>query len=114
MKFKIPMYNAIVHVIVAKDIVKERKKYDKLLEPCDLRPTYSALFSQNHNIFALFFSPKRLTHSLIGHEISHLVMGILDWNNIKKVSTNNDEYVAILQGYISKKVYECLKGYKIK
>ncbi|MCK9463220.1 MAG: hypothetical protein M0R80_26665 [Proteobacteria bacterium] len=112
MKFKIPMYNATVHIVVANDIVKARKKYAKLLEPCKIEH-YSALFSSNGNLFALFFSPKRLTHELIGHEICHLVMGILDWNNIKTMTTRDDEHTAILTGHVAKKVYKLLKGYKI-
>jgi hypothetical protein len=101
--FTVPIYNATLWLIVAKDISKARKKMEFAFGPAP-QEDYDALCCYNGYRYGLFFTPESSQDvDTIAHEIFHLTHRILDW-----AGTNFDkahhEHAALLNGYLTKLV----------
>lgn len=96
----IPIYDAVLWIVVTDHISKERRKMEHLFGPAPDGHEYDALCSHSggHN-FALFFDRKALSMKIIAHEVFHLTHRMLEW-----VSANFDkdhhEQGSLLCGYL--------------
>lgn len=99
-KLSVPIYDAVLWLVVTDNIAKERKKWEHMFGPAPDAHDYDALCSCSggHN-FALFFAREPLTLKILSHEVFHLTHRIMDW-----VSANFDaghhEQGALLHGYL--------------
>lgn len=99
-KLSVPIYDAVLWLVVADNIAKERKKLEHLFGPAPDAHDYDAMcsYSGGHT-FALFFAREPLTLKILSHEVFHLTHRIMDW-----VSANFDaghhEQGALLHGYL--------------
>jgi hypothetical protein len=107
-KFIIPIYDANLVIVVARDIYSERQKFDEIFGPIG-GDDFSALCSYTATgEFGLFFTPKYFDHNRIAHEVFHLTHRILDWANVN-FDRNNHEAAALLCGYLTELVYGVYK-----
>jgi len=108
--FTIPIYNAVLTLIVSNNIAKERKKLEFLFGPVPETNDYHALCSYSGgNSFALFFTPESSKNiEIIAHEIFHLTHRILDWAGAN-FDSNHHEQGALLHGYLMKFILKELK-----
>jgi hypothetical protein len=99
----LPIYDARLQLVVADDLISERRKQEHLFGPVP-GESFNALcsYSRGHN-FALFFEPSALTHRIIGHEVWHLTKRICEWSG---VGISNDESGALLCGWLHWWVYK--------
>lgn len=96
----VPLYDAVLWIVVTDDIAKERRKLEHVFGPAPEGNEYDALCSHSGgHKFALFFDRKALSMKIIGHEVFHLTHRILEW-----VSANFDkdhhEQGSLLCGYL--------------
>lgn len=104
-KLDIPIYNAVVWIIVVDDISKERKEWEYLFGAAPKLEDYDALCSYSGgHCFGLFFERKYITLKTISHEIFHLTHRILDWAGANFDSTHHEQG-ALLNGYLTEMVY---------
>lgn len=109
----VPIYDAVVWLVVADDLHRERVKMNHIFGEFDYAEfSYSALMSYDEaGTFGLFFETKSLDHNRIGHEVFHLTHRILDW-----VGTNFDskhhEHAAVLHGFLLSWVMNETKKYR--
>lgn len=98
----LPIYEARLQLIVAEDLLKERKRQEHLFGPAPKDFDALCSYSGGHN-FALFFTPDALTHRVVGHEVWHLTKRICEWAN---VSFRDNESAALLCGWLHWWVYK--------
>jgi hypothetical protein len=99
-RLEVPIYDAVVWLIVTDDIASERKKWEHLFGPAPAADNYDALcsYSGGHT-FALFLSRRTLTLKILSHEIFHLTHRILDWVGANFDATHHEQG-ALLHGYL--------------
>jgi hypothetical protein len=103
-KIKIPIYDALLWLIVVDDIYAERKKMEDIFGPT---PTsnFGALCSYGDfsSHFGLFFKKDTVDISDISHEVFHLTHRILEWTNCP-FDIDHQEQGALLNSYLMKLV----------
>lgn len=100
-KIHVPIFNAVVWLVVDKDIKSERRKMEHWFGPVLAGDHYDALcsYGSGHN-FALFFEPAALLRrDTLAHEIFHLTHRILDWAGVTFNSCHH-EAGALLNGWL--------------
>lgn len=105
-ELSIPIYDAVLHLVVTDDIGTERARMTHWFGPVPAADTYDALcsYGAGHN-FALFF-----THSasrclkVVAHEVFHLTHRILDWSGAN-FDSDHHEQAALLNGYLFELVW---------
>lgn len=106
----VPIYNAKVWLIVDKDIIKERKKWEDHFGPAPEIENYVALCCRSGRAtFALFFSKQALTREIIAHEVFHLTHRILEWASAN-FDPEHHEQGALLHGYLMEKICKELQS----
>lgn len=106
--FHIPIYDCQVRLVVAKNIERERKKYDHLFGESNLTDCDALCSSSGGHNFALFFSTKASRNmEVIAHEVFHLTHRILDWTN-SNFDKEHHEQGALLHGYLMNLVVKAL------
>ena len=107
-QFTVPLYGAVVYVVVSKDICKARKKYNKLFGGI-LDGDCAALcsYSSNGN-FGLFFDSNALTLTKVAHEVFHLTHRIMDWAGCN-FDPAHHEQGALLHGWLMNKVNSIIR-----
>jgi hypothetical protein len=96
----IPIYDAVLWLVVTDDIGAERKAMEHWFGPVPETDQYSALcsYGRGHN-FALFFEPSACTVNMVSHEVFHLTHRILDWAGMN-FDRSHHEQGALLHGYL--------------
>lgn len=104
----IPIYDAVLWLVVVDNPVKERKKWEFMFGPAPAGD-YTALcsYSGGHE-FGLFFNRERLSLEILSHEVFHLTHRILDWAGANFDATHHEQ-AALLHGYLMKTVYLALR-----
>jgi hypothetical protein len=99
-KLAVPIYDAVLWIVVTDNIAKERRKWEHLFGPAPDGHNYDALcsYSGGHN-FALFFERESLTVKILSHEVFHLTHRIMDWVGAN-FDANHHEQGALLHGYL--------------
>ena len=100
-KMEVPIYEAVVQLIVSNDIYGERKKpqHVALFGECTAFGGRAFCSYSGEGNFALFFRPDAITHRVIAHEVFHLTHRILEWASVR-VDSDNHEAGALLMGYL--------------
>lgn len=99
-KLSVPIYDAVLWVVVTDNISKERKKWEKLFGPAPSAHDYDALCSYyGGHTFALFFARGPLTLKILSHEVFHLTHRIMDWAGAN-FDADHHEQGALLHGYL--------------
>jgi len=113
-KFHVPLYDAVVWVVVCDDIAKERKKWENLFGPVQADEMYDALCSHSGGqTFGLFFERKIITLKIVAHETFHLTHRILDWvgGNFDKT---HHEQAALLHGFLMPTILKTIGRVKLQ
>lgn len=118
----IPIYEVKLKLCLYKDIYdldKGFKYYNKKfkLEPNPAKGyCYGLTFLEplNHTRAYLLLSIPNITHGLISHEVAHLTFKIFFSNNIEFHKNIDDENFALLQEYLSSKIYKELNSKNIQ
>lgn len=105
-RLEIPIYDAVVWVIVVDGISRERKKWECLFGPVPSEDDYNALcsYSGGHT-YALFFERKNLTLKILSHEVFHLTHRIMEWVGAN-FDSGHHETGALLHGYLMDEVWK--------
>jgi hypothetical protein len=105
----IPIYDAVLWLIVADDIAAERKLMSHWFGPVPDGNQYDAIcsYGDGHN-FALFFEPQACTIKTVSHEVFHLTHRILDWSGAHFDSSHHEQG-SLLHGYLMDMVIRELK-----
>lgn len=112
-RIDVPIYEAVVWLVVDSDIVAERKKMEHWFGPFqDLGHVAICSYASTDN-FALFFTPPALEINIISHEVFHLTHRILDFTGVQ-FDRHNHEAAAHLHGWLMDAVITTLKKSKIK
>lgn len=107
-KFTVPIYEAIVHIVVSRDIHSYRNKYNNLFGDISDND-YSALCAySNTGEFGLFFDSETITLTKIAHEVFHLTHRIMDWSGCN-FDLDHHEQGALLHGWLMNKVNSMIK-----
>jgi hypothetical protein len=98
----VPIYEAIVQIVIADDIVSIRSSSDMVQRygkpPL---PDYEASIAYNHTgFFTLFLTPK-VTIPILSHEIFHLTQRIWEWRYGTFIG---NEQTADLCGYLTERI----------
>lgn len=109
-QIEIPIYGALVWIVVDKDILAARKKFNHLFGEYG-SDNWDALCCYNgRGYFGLFFKPSsKCTREVIAHEIFHLTHHILEWCSIEW-TPHHHEHGALLCGYLTEKVCGIIFG----
>ena len=100
-KITLPIYDAVIYLIVAHDIYRERKKMGHIFGTPPHDDNYQALLSYDEaGTFGLFFEPKFTDIKTVAHEVFHLTHRILDWTN-SNFDKDHHEQAAMLCGYLN-------------
>lgn len=107
-KLTIPLYDAVVWVVVADDLGKERERWELLFGPAPDCDNYQALCSYGPgHTFALFFERKSVSLKIIAHEVFHLTHRIMDWAGAN-FDARHHEQGALLHGYLMSTVLRAI------
>lgn len=103
---KVPVYNFVCDVIIAKNIEKYINKELKRQGDEDLVDLVHgfAITTEVTNRYMLFFNEESLTVNTITHELSHLVDYVFDNRGIAK--QYGDEPRAYLTGHLSEQLFD--------
>jgi hypothetical protein len=100
LKITVPIYGAILWLIIADDIYIERKKMEDIFGTA---PTIGfdglCSYSDFCHHFGLFFKKDKLDINTIAHEVFHLTHRILDWAQCP-IDIDHQEHGALLNGYL--------------
>lgn len=112
-KFTIPLYDAVLWLVVADNINRERKKMEHIFGAAPEEPDYAAIcsYSGGHT-FALFFEREELTTTIVAHEVFHLTHRIMDWAGCH-FDKDHHEQGALLHGYLMALVLKRVKPRKM-
>lgn len=100
---RIPLYGALLYIVVSEDILSIRKGMSDLFGEAP-EADFDALCSyDNKGTFALFFTPTSLTPNIIAHEVFHLTHRIGTWRYGGFVENYHEVY-ADLCGYLTEQV----------
>jgi hypothetical protein len=124
-RFKVPIYDANVIVIVAKNAVAAYNRYAaRYSHPKEEEGGFSALsFTNGRNRFVMIFHSDKICVEHIGHEIKHVADFIMVWIGSKpprprRVGKKTREILSepesYLTGYLHKRVYELLRKGHVK
>lgn len=100
-RLEIPIYGAVLWLVVTEDIAKERRGMERWFGPGPDDNIYDALcsYGTGHN-FALFFEPKAAHEiKIVAHEVFHLTHRILDWCGAN-FDSRHHETAALLHGFL--------------
>lgn len=99
-EIQIPIYDAVLWLIVTDDIAKERREMEHWFGPVPETDQYHALcsYGRGHN-FALFLEQEACTVKIVAHEVFHLTHRILDWCGAN-FDSRHHEQGALLHGYL--------------
>jgi hypothetical protein len=127
----VPIYNAPVLLVVAKDAAKARACYNKRFGKEDVGPFKALAVHQDHD-YGIFFQQDHLTHEMIGHEIKHVagfvlvITGVIppkskkkrltkaQLKKLAKIESDRDEAEAYLTGYLHMRIYKLFKKHNLK
>jgi hypothetical protein len=106
----IPIYDAVVWLVISNDIAAERKAMEHWFGPVPDTDQYSALcsYGKGRN-FALFFEPEACTVNVVSHEVFHLTHRILDWSGANFDGCHHEQG-ALLHGYLMELVSQEMKS----
>lgn len=109
-KFEVPIYDAIVYVVIADDLNKEYTKLEKVLGKNEYKDDegYDALCVQGPcKNFGLFFDPTCISLGLIAHEVFHLTHRIMEWVECNFDPTHHEQG-AYLNAFLLTKVNDII------
>jgi hypothetical protein len=107
-RIEVPIYDAVVWLVVVDNVAKERRKWEHLFGPAPAA-NYNALCSRSGGQdFALFFSWEAVTFKTIAHEVFHLTHRILEWVNANFDATHHEQG-ALLHGHLMECVCAAIK-----
>jgi hypothetical protein len=109
-KYRVPIYNVHLWVIVTDDVAHEYKKMGRLLGRIDGDDDYNGLCTMNHDKFGIILRQRVIDMTLVAHEVFHLTHRILEWSDAN-FDPEHHEQGAILHGYLMDLVCGALKGY---
>jgi hypothetical protein len=114
-RITIPIYNSVVWIVVATDLVRERKKMSREFGDYDGLDDFAAMCTHHHtdNKFALFFKPDFLSINVVSHEIFHLTLRMLEKVS-SNINTDNHEHAAYLHGYLMQLIFDTIHNRKTK
>lgn len=95
---RVPIYDAIVYLTVAKDVVKARAALNKTFGEVQGDDFQGICSTNGGNKFSIVI-PFKASCGLIAHEVFHLTHFILDWSNVH-FTADDDEAGALLHGYL--------------
>ncbi len=107
-KFKIPLYNVYVELVVAKDAVKAWKQSKFFTLPLE---GFRACCARNDKHFALFFHTNAICDDDVAHEIKHLVDYIMVYI---QEDAGASERPAYLTGFIHTRIQAILRRNKVR
>jgi hypothetical protein len=117
-KFKVEIYGFTIEVVVVPNTQETTKYYHKLVKRLKLPPEEDDRpcegFAMQHGFRCwIVIAENKLSYDTITHEVSHLTLKILNFNNIHDGADNENH--ALLNGFINGKVFNLLlsKGYTI-
>lgn len=111
----IEIYESNFFLIVTDNLDKSRnsKKSRKLFSEYRVSPNTSGLACAANSNHAIYLHKDKMQHSLISHEIMHVVFHIMESIG-HKFDEDGPEPWCYLSGHITKLVYQDLKKWKIR
>ena len=110
--FRIPIYNCEVYVGVVdnvKKVVNRLYKKHKSDSKLDEEPA-GVFFNFNLQKYYVIYSSDHICHSILSHELFHLVVNILKDRDV----VNDEEAGSYLMGFVSQQVHQFLRDKKIQ
>jgi hypothetical protein len=106
---RVPIYNATVWLVIADDIIAERKKFDREFGAGeDYHCRAMCCYSPSNGCFALMFDRNQLTAEVLAHEIFHLTHRILEWSD-SHFDKDHHEQGCLLCGFLTEWVIKQIK-----
>jgi hypothetical protein len=123
MQFTIDMYQLKVEVKFYSDMTKLYNAYKRYINKYNVKEIDAGNANQCQGMVLyesstmdkviILFASDELSHNIITHEAYHLTNLIMYVNNIVP-NLEEDENLALLNGYINQKIFEIIKIKKIK
>ena len=107
----IPIYGAILYLIIDEDIFSIRKDMSDIFGEINSNDFDALCSYDNKGTFALFFEPSALNHKTIAHEVFHLTHRITEWR-YGTFKEHFHEVFADLCGFLTEIVYANVDNYK--
>jgi hypothetical protein len=109
--FRVPLYLSKVKLVVTDDIYRAQRRFG--MEPSSGSFYGMSLYKGNQFAILLNQEARALSYDTVAHECFHVTSRIMELVNTKLTPENHEPY-AYLNGFIAGKVFGKLKSWKIK